>query len=277
MEQTATLELPVLEEPNPFTDAYAAEHLAAFDCRDYAKGGIKIEHQWCQGRIDDYLNVNFRVKRDAGSQSDDGHQAFNIPILRCNGTLWMSLTPAEIQANWVPWQMAEGHVAVGGLGLGYSARLFASSPNVERVTVFEKNAGLIRWFKQEHGDKPEVEKIEIVAGDVRKSLPAYKGEFFELFYNDIYPKRHDDDIVADIDRFCRLNKVGRYRYWGQERQLLEMVLSGVRPPSAMLSTYDRHYVQMWRHTNPCKLSDHLDDEYMERIRRAWIAVGRACR
>jgi hypothetical protein len=56
---------------------------------------------------------------------------------------WMSMTPSEIESQEIGLLGARGHTVVLGLGMGWLAANVAILPDVERVTVIERDRDVI--------------------------------------------------------------------------------------------------------------------------------------
>lgn len=103
------------------------------------------------------------------------------------GREWMTLMPNELVTQREPIKKARGRVCTYGLGLGYFAFMCAEKPEVESVTVVERDESVISLFKDLLLPRfPNKEKIEIVCGDA-----------FEFAAKEA-PKRGYDYIFADI-------------------------------------------------------------------------------
>ena len=104
-----------------------------------------------------------------------------------NGREWMTLMPNELVTQRAPIKRAFGKVCTYGLGLGYFAFMCAIKPEVESVTIVERDEKVITLFKElllpSFVNK---EKIEIVCADA-----------FEFAATEA-PKRSFDYIFADI-------------------------------------------------------------------------------
>ena len=61
---------------------------------------------------------------------------------------WMSLMPVEVESQQTGVDCASGHVAVFGLGHGWSAALCALKDEVEAVTVVECDSALIDLHRE---------------------------------------------------------------------------------------------------------------------------------
>lgn len=106
-----------------------------------------------------------------------------IPVLSCNGMVWMSITPMEILTCRPGVKKAKGNVLMGGLGMGWMAKKVLERKNVKKLVVIEKEKAVIDFFgkhlKDQFGDK-----VEIIEGD---------------FYDNAYDVIENyDSILVDI-------------------------------------------------------------------------------
>lgn len=224
---TRKLELPV----NPFTDRFLEEEVEFYGLRKpYSKNGVQVRLVEPAGRLDDYLNKNWRI-------SD-----IRVPALYVDGRLWMSLTYMEIQSLYVPITAAGGTVGTAGLGLGYFALRAAALDHVERVDVFEVEPRVVDFFMARFGNRPEARKINITVGDARKEMVRRN---FDYVFMDVYRTLLGWDAVDDIHLFAEKGSVQEYRFWGQERVLLDGLMAGEGP---QLSFLEKAYFRKWRDT-----------------------------
>jgi len=252
---------------NPFSDDYWKAELKAYGLR---RSKFHVEHvsvDWftIQGRCDDYLNINMRFEDTP------------LPRLAINGHLWMSLTPMEIQSAALALHRAKGHVVSGGLGLGYFALRVAAKPEVTKVTVFENEPLVIEWFQRMFKGRPELAKIEIVEGDMRKLFRGYTVDFV---FMDIYETLLGDEVVKDSRHFRKHNKIGRYHYWGYEKVVLELLAAKMFKYGNLLLGSDTHsYFKFWMNTpygdeSSGMLSEYsrlqLDKPFLKRCRSALV-------
>lgn len=221
---------------NPFIDEYWESEIKAYGLKPerYQVEHVAVEWFKIQGRCDDYLNVNMRFSDTL------------LPRLVIGDQLWMSLTPMEIQSAALAIHRARGHVVSGGLGLGYFALRAAAKESVSSVTVFEQDALVIEWFKRVFKGRKELEKIEIVEGDMRKTFKGYTVDFcFVDIYQDMLP----DEALTDISLFRRKNAIKRYHFWGYEKVVLELIAGKVLKYGTLLLGSDLgHYFYTWQKT-----------------------------
>jgi len=185
-----------------FTDDYVAKEVAFMGLprKDTKIAGAALTwRNLGSGRIDDYLSVNYRV------------DPIDVPMLRLGSTLWMSLTPMEVQSAAVAIERGKQHkrVAVGGLGMGYVPLRLAEA-GVE-VDVYERDMNVIKLFRVIHRDR--LSNINFIVGDVRETL---QGQSYDYVFMDIYETLLPNEIRDDIELFMGGNDIKEYRYWGQE-------------------------------------------------------------
>lgn len=233
---------------NPFTNEFVEEEVAFYALpKPYSKDGVEVRLVTPQGTISDYLNKNWRIFKPG----------FKVPALIVDGELWMSLTAMEIQSLYVPISLAYGEVGTAGLGLGYFALRAAGMPEVEKVHVFEREARVADFFMERFGNRPEMEKIEITVGDARKEM-LWKDarRSFDFVFMDVYQTLLGDDVVDDILLFNKKGSVETYRFWGQERVLLDAWVAREHPK---LSFLEKAYFKKWQETED---TSNPDDPFM---------------
>lgn len=225
---------------NPFLDEYLNEELEFYG----RPQGIR----WARpmGRVNDYLNVNFRLEGP------------ECPILVEDGTIWMSLTWMEVQSMWAPLVRAKGRVGTSGLGLGYFALRAAMKPEVSEVVVCEKNPQNIGWFKDQMSNHEGFKKLTIVEGDVREM----KGEKFDFFFADHYPTLLPDEVIEDCDLIQEKNEIEDYRFWGYERVVFDAIEQDLIDPME-LDGFHHALLNHWMASDLCDLRrNHAEESYV---------------
>jgi hypothetical protein len=138
---------------------------------------------------------------------------------------WMSLMPVEVESQQIGVDCASGHVAVFGLGLGWSTALCALKGEVESVTVVERDPSLIALhgklglFDRLPGGTGA--KVKIVEGDAFSWQPDRS---VDLLAADIWLPIVGGDRVAEVRRMQANVRARRVYFWGQE---LEIARHGV--------------------------------------------------
>lgn len=104
--------------PSPFTDRFVKKEIRFMKLEgegDETVDGVRILRRPLRGRCDDYLNKAWRIGE------------LNCPTFTIDGEVWMSLTPMEIESNFLAWYGAQGRIGTAGLGIGYVAMKCAST------------------------------------------------------------------------------------------------------------------------------------------------------
>ncbi len=199
---------------NPFTKAYTQEEIDFYGVTEYSHDGIRIETAPMFGAVRDYLNKAFHT--------GDLH----VPMMDIDGNLWMSLTCMETQSQHLPIQFAIDHTGTAGLGMGHFTLRCMENPTVDTITVFERDARVIDFFKRCFGDRPGFDKVIFVLGDARETMEGYE---FDFLYVDIYPTRLPDKIISDARLFLSKNFIepARYHFWGRENVILDAINHGI--------------------------------------------------
>lgn len=94
----------------------------------------------------------------------------------------MSDTQMERETNLDLYNNANGHVLIGGLGLGMILLAVQDKPEVTKITVVEKYEEVIDIVGSQ---LPLNEKVEIIHSDVFDFKPK-RGEIFDTIYMDIW-------------------------------------------------------------------------------------------
>lgn len=240
---------------NPFTNAFTEEEIDFYDLGEpYSKDGVSVSLVTPSGRLDDYLNMNYRVG-----------DIPRVPILKIDGRVWMSLTPMEIQSAYLPIMMATGIVGTAGLGLGYYPLRAASNPNVEEVHVYEIEPRIIEFFLSSFKGRPELDKIQIHHQDVRKLSHTEKRNGFDTFFMDVYRTMLPEEVVDDILIFQGVDiDLRNYRFWGMEKVFLDSIMHEERP---QISYQDRAYLKTWKNTPLDPDDPELEDEKLSQLYR----------
>jgi hypothetical protein len=224
-------------EVNPFTDRYLEEEVEFYGLEEpYSRDGVEVRMLEPVGRLDDYLNKNWHI--------DPG---FQVPGIFVDGELWMSLTWMEVQSLFTPISQAGGVVGTAGLGLGYFPLRIAGLDDVERVEVFEREPRVVDFFEERFSHRPEFGKISVTVGDARKEMlwNERTRRSFDYVFMDVYQTLLPDEVIDDIHLFLRKASVEVYRFWGQEKVVLDALMGGLRPE---MSFFERAFFRTWDKT-----------------------------
>ncbi|MBQ9009864.1 MAG: hypothetical protein IJ088_11120 [Clostridia bacterium] len=144
-------------------------------------------------------------------------ERFPYPTVLQGGREWMTLAPVEIETMKRPIALARGHVLTFGLGMGYYAFHVCRKPEVQSLTVVEKDAELIRMFRDLLCPQfPERQKMRIVCADAYDYLEEnYRPEQFDSVFCDFW-----HDAGDGTEHYLRLREIEkryqtRFLYWAE--------------------------------------------------------------
>lgn len=191
---------------NPFDDSYCRNEIKKLNCPEIEYGNVKIKKLNIEGRCDDFLNVNFRH----GETAIEG-----CPLFMKDGKVWMSLTPMEIQSQYLPIKhgMANKRIATVGLGIGYFTVMVMASNTVESIDIYEIDETVIDVFTKNFSEREGFEKLNFIVGDFRDTL---KNKEYDFVYLDPYLDLLPDEMIDDYVNVKSNNKIKLLRPWGVE-------------------------------------------------------------
>ena len=147
--------------PEIKNDTFAIEHFK-FSSRDIAKEQLY--------QLLGHNNYAFHLKEN-----------YTYTKLTENGMIWMSDTPLETITNQKFLNNATGNVLIFGLGMGMCIAPLLHDPEIESITIVEKNQDLINFIRKYY----KSDKLKIIHGNAFEiDLGNLK---FETIYFDIWP------------------------------------------------------------------------------------------
>lgn len=134
--------------------------------------------------------------------------------------VWMSLTRMEIESHMPHLAAARGRVVVMGLGMGFALYNIARKPEIERVTIVERDPDMLELLNRttDWQDWPGIEKVEFVIGDALLYEPQGEVDFL---YADIWPHLGDERALADTQAMQARVRARSVGFWGQEWDYLD--------------------------------------------------------
>lgn len=133
-----------------------------------------------------------------------------IPVLSECGSVWMSHTPMEVITCQKGIDIANGHVLMGGLGIGYQANRILAKSNVTKLTIYELDIELINVIGKSLIDMFG-DRVEFVNESIYNAEDIY-----DTYVIDIYPSYTDflyDDVIVKTFPDFHKNK-DKYWAWG---------------------------------------------------------------
>jgi len=143
-------------------------------------------------------------------------EPFSYPSVLQGGREWMSIKPSEIESSQAAVDAAAGRVVTFGLGLGYFAFMAAEKPEVESVTVVERDPTVLSLFgKTILPQFPRKEKVSVIQSDAFDYLEQkMRPEDVDFVFMDIW-----HDIADGTDLYVRAKQYEarfprtRFMYW----------------------------------------------------------------
>lgn len=115
-----------------------------------------------------------------------------ITLFHKDGYTMMSDVPMEKETNQDFINRANGHVLIGGLGLGLIILPLLECDDIQSVTVIESDPGVIEIVSPILKSVDANEKLRIIHGNLFESNSIFEDNQFDSIYFDIWPT-----IVAD--------------------------------------------------------------------------------
>ncbi len=142
-------------------------------------------------------------------------QEFSYPCVLEDGREWMLITPNEIETMRPAIAKARGNVLALGLGLGYFAYMAARKPEVQSVTVVERDRDVISLFRSEILPQfPVKPKIEIIEYDAFSYVESVSDRQYDFAFADLW-----HDAQDGVPMYLRLKALEKhlpgaeFAYW----------------------------------------------------------------
>lgn len=202
-----------------------------------------------------------------------------IPTILERDAIWMSITRMEVQSMWVPLQLATGKVGTSGLGLGYFPIEAARKPDVTAVHVYEISADVIQMFDKIHCHLPSEVRAKIHLH--HKNALHVADEEFDFFFADHFQTACAEDAPSEAKAILDANSCREFRFWTEERFLLEATRAGWARRYAWSNT-EREFFGYWTASGLDSLHfPHMDvgdyEEYLDyrkhRTKRKDLVMG----
>jgi hypothetical protein len=156
-------------------------------------------------------------------------QVSGVVSLDHGSDTWMSLMPVEIESQQIGISCAAGHVAVFGLGMGWSAAASALRPETLSVTVVERDPELIALHEalDLFGRLPDQagRKVRIVEGDAFDWRPDGP---VDLLMADIWLPLVSEGRVEEVRAMQAKVNASQIYFWGQELEIARHAVAAGR-------------------------------------------------
>lgn len=161
-----------------------------------------------------YLENNYEINNIGFFNSK-----VNYLTLKENDTIWMSITPYEINTMEEDISKAKGNVLTLGLGLGYYQYMISNLNSVNKIIIVEKNKEVISLFnKYIFPYFKNKEKIKIINEDAFNYL-SNNHDNYDLVYFDIH---HDENegLKYLLDLINSKIKIKNLSFWIEKSILI---------------------------------------------------------
>ena len=201
------------------------------------------ETQWNGWELERHIHPGWRVR----GYFTPGLQRFDENwTLSKDEVTWMSITPMELESQAHHLAAARGHVVVVGLGMGVLAWNLAQKPEVERITIIEKDPSIIEIVNAlaVRHDWADVvgrrwdHRVSFINKDV---FDLTINTVFDVALLDIWPMVGDERLRPDLLRIARNVRAGEYAAWGLESDFLTWLSKSNIRPSSLRQQHWREY------------------------------------
>lgn len=133
---------------------------------------------------------------------------------------WMSSAWYEVDSQAPHVAAAKGHVVVMGAGMGIVLYNMLARPEVQRVTLVEREQLVLDVLEQAAAMSTWLghEKLHIVRGDAHEFSPDRPVDFL---YVDIWPTIGEPQNIAEMQAIQKQVQATSVGWWGQEIHFLE--------------------------------------------------------
>jgi hypothetical protein len=165
----------------------------------------------------------------------------NYRLKKAN-TIWMSLTPMELESQSHHALAAYGHTVVMGLGMGTLLYNILGREKVTQVTVVERDPDVFDLLHQIASPTSWSgwEKARFVFADALEWKPDEHVDYLTV---DIWTKLGDYNLRPDGQRIQANVQANQVALWGQELDFITFVAhQGYEPPPTL--EHYREYIEM---------------------------------
>lgn len=152
-----------------------------------------------------------------------------MAALQRGAETWMSMTPMELESQEIGVRLARGHVAIFGLGMGWSAAVSALRDEVTAVTVVERDDDVLALHREldifSQLPPAAQAKIRIVQGDAYEWRPDAP---VDLLMPDIWLLLVSDGRVEEVRRMQANVQAKEIYFWGQEMEIARHAVAAGR-------------------------------------------------
>lgn len=138
-------------------------------------GNVKIEHFEVCKEASDRTRMRSMFSHSRNEYVKEGKYA----RLVIDGSVVMSDTDMEKDTNWRAVRHANGNVLIAGLGLGMIVLPLLENPNVESITVIEKNPDVIKLVYPHL----KSDKLAVINADIFEWKPEKTAKYDSIYFD----------------------------------------------------------------------------------------------
>lgn len=157
-------------------------------------------------------------------------------VLTKDDTIWMSTTPMELESHAMHVDFAHGHTVIVGAGMGVILYNVLKNPNVEMVTLIEKDVSVLELLDHLGLENWEgYEKLVILHRDaLTDNYTVFPADFL---YVDIWERMGMDQASKDVCTIQKKVNANHVGFWCQELEFLHWAAEENRPTPLSLADY----------------------------------------
>lgn len=159
-------------------------------------------------------------------------------VLRKGETVWMSLTPMELESQAHHAIAACGHTVIMGLGMGLLLYNVIQKDSVRQVTVVERDPEIVELLHQIANPQSWTgwDKVKIVIADALEWKPDEPVDFLSV---DIWSKLGAMSLRSDGQQIQNHVQAQQVALWGQELDFITFLSEeGYEPPPTLEQYHD---------------------------------------
>jgi hypothetical protein len=183
--------------------------------------------------------------------------AANYLLIR-DGSVWMSLSPVEIESLAPHVPQMQGHVVIAGLGMGLALYNALLRPAVRRITVVERDPEIVALFEEIRGSEwPAPDRFAMAIAD---ALVWRSAEPVDYLYADIWDRLGTPEAAADTRAMCLNLRPKAAGFWGMEANFVSFLARNrCKPPVT------RPQFRAWAHATGLPIAAYDNRTWLSRI------------
>ncbi|MCR5003249.1 MAG: hypothetical protein K5984_02675 [Bacteroidales bacterium] len=219
------------EEDDEIFEKYVRRSIKKLSIQDYSDNPYLKDIRFPDGAVSggwkfihDFYKPYEAFIRDDIEIDEDGREIpligyfdelFGFPCVQQDGREWMAVKPSEIESMKDPINSVSGKVITFGLGLGYFTYMASIKPDVESITVIERDQDAItlftRYILPQFGNK---DKVRIIKEDAFGYIDKMSEENYGYAFVDLWHDTSDGLPIYEKMKEMESKAPGtKFLYW----------------------------------------------------------------